>query len=47
MAIIKRYYTKMSFEQAVALAKAEGHIFRGYTYDCACFNDLILVRCYE
>lgn len=44
---IKRYYTKLSFEQAVELAKHEGHIFLGYTYNAACFKDLILVRCYE
>lgn len=43
---IKKYYTKLSFKQAVELAKSEGHIFLGYTYSSACFKDLILVRCY-
>ena len=43
---IKKYYTKNSFEQAVKLYKAEGHIFKGYTWNCAIFEDIILTRCY-
>lgn len=42
--IIKKYYTELSFKQAVDLYKREGHQFLGYTWNCACFKDLILVR---
>ncbi len=39
--IIKTYYTKLSFKEAVEYYKAQG-----YTWDCACFKNLILVRKY-
>lgn len=45
--IIKKYYTELSFKQAVELYKSQGHKFLGLTWDCACFNDLILVREYK
>lgn len=44
---IKTYFTKLSWESAVAIAKAEGHIFLGYTTQGACFKDMIIVRAYE
>lgn len=44
---IQRTYTKTAFESAIALAKAEGHIFLGMTWDAACFKDLIILREYE
>lgn len=45
--VIKKYYTKLSFEQAVELYKRENHKFLGLTWDCACFKDIILVRAYD
>lgn len=44
---IKTYYSKLSWEAAVNQAKAEGHKLLGYTVQAACFEDLIIVRCYE
>ncbi len=44
---IKRYYTKLSFEQAVELYKREGHKFLGLTWNSACFKDMILIREYD
>ena len=41
---IKTYYTKLSFKEAVKYYKAQGYKFLGYTWDCACFENLILVR---
>lgn len=43
---IKKYYTQLSFKQAVELYKSQGHKFLGYTWNCACFKDLILIREY-
>lgn len=45
--IIKKYYTEMSFKQAVELYKREEHLFLGLTWNCACFKDMILVREYD
>lgn len=44
---IKTYYTKLSWEAAVAEAKAEGYKFLGYTFQAACFKNLIIIRHYE
>lgn len=44
---IKYYHTQKSFRAAVAQAKAEGYKFLGYTWDAACFVDLVLVRTYR
>lgn len=44
---IKKYYTELSFKQAIELYKREGHKFLGLTWNCACFKDMILVREYD
>lgn len=44
---IKKYYTELSFKQAVDLYKREGHQFLGLTWNVACFKDMILIRDYE
>jgi len=43
---IRKTYTEKAFGQAVALAKAEGYHLLGYTWDYACFNNLLIARYY-
>ena len=43
---VKKCYTENSFKQLVALLKAEGHQFKGYTWDSAIFNDVVVLRAY-
>lgn len=44
--VVRKTYTENAFKQAVALAKAEGHKFLGYTWNFSCFEDLMIERCY-
>ena len=43
---VKKCYTENSFKQLVALLKAEGHTFKGLTWDSAIFNDVVVLRLY-
>lgn len=40
----KIYKTKKAFERAVKRAIAEGHVFKGYSWNAAHFEDLIIIR---
>lgn len=42
----KTYKTEEAFKRAVKRATAEGHVFLGYTWDAACFKDLVIFRHY-
>lgn len=44
---VRKAYTPTEFKQMVEQLKAEGHIFFGYTWNHACFNDIVVERCYE
>ena len=39
---VRKTYTPNAFKQAIEQLKAEGHIFLGYTWNYACFKDIII-----